>query len=299
MAVTRGTFSALLAPDLRKVFVETGLERPVEYSAVFNGEPMEWNPITDQQISGLGTAPAMAEGQTFSLDQQIIGGTKAYTATPFGLAFEVTRAAWEDELYGIFRESASMLARASRNRKEVAAWSVLNNAFSTSFVGFTSGKSLCSITQTTLDGRTVANRPNPDVGFSITGLQNGLIRFETMTDERNLPRLMQPTMCIIAPANKFVAREILGSSNKPFTSDNEMNSLLDEDLKWMVSHYLTTSTNWFLTASKGEHDMNFFVRSEPVFDSFDDPWTGNAVFTVWQRHAQGFGTWRGIDGSTG
>ncbi len=34
-------------------------------------------------------------------------------------------------------------------------------------------------------------------------------------------------------------------------------------------------------------------------DSFDDPRTKNAIFTSYQRHTQGFGTWRGVDGSTG
>src|SRR5579872_5685518 len=130
--IVRGAFSALLTPNLRRVYVEVGKERPLEYPLVFNVDDMEWNPITDQQISGLGTMPDKPEGQQFSLDEPILGGSKQYTASPFGLAVEVTWEMWRDELYGVMEEMVRELARASRNRQEVDAWSVLNNSFSTS-----------------------------------------------------------------------------------------------------------------------------------------------------------------------
>jgi len=299
MPTNTGAIAELLAPDLRRVYVETGKERPLEYPIFFNVEDMEWNPLTDQQVSGLGTLPGKDEGEQFTMDDILMGSTKTYTAAPFGMAVEITWEAWRDELYGIMREMVRELARASRNRQEVDAWSVLNNAFSTSYPGFTAAEAMCSTAHTGLDGTSRANRPSPDISFSQTGLQNAITRFENMTDERNLPRLMTPSMLILAPENKFVAREILGSPQKAYTSDNEINALIEEDLTWMVVHYLTTSTYWYLCASKGQHDVNFLWRDHPIFDMFDDPWTKNAIATVYQRHTKGFATWRGVDGSTG
>jgi hypothetical protein len=265
----------------------------------FNVEDMEWNPLTDQQVSGLGTLPGKDEGEQFTMDDILMGTTKTYTASPFGMAVEITWEAWRDELYGVMREMVRELARASRNRQEVDAWSVLNNAFSTSYTGFEASTALCSTSHTGLDGTTHANKPSTDISFSQTGLQNAITRFENMTDERNLPRLMTPSQIILAPANKFVAREVLGSPQKAYTAQNEINALIEEDLTWMVCHYLTTSTYWFLCASKGQHDVNFLWRDHPIFDMFDDPWTKNAIATVYQRHTKGYATWRGIDGSTG
>lgn len=298
-AVGRGAFAALLTPNLRKVYVEVGKERPLEYPLFFNVDDMPWNPVSDQQISGLGTMPSKSEGSQFVLDEPVLGGSVTYTAAPYGLAFEVTWEMWRDELYGVMEELTRELARAGRNRQEIDAWGVLNNAFSTSSVGFTSGESLCATSHTGLDGVVRSNRPSPDIGLSITGIQNAIVRFENMTDERGLPRLLAPSMVIIGPTNKFVAREVLGSSGKPYTTDNELNAILEDDLSWMVCHYLTTSTYWFMAASKGVHDLNFLWRDHQIFDSFDDPYTKNAVFTGYQRHTKGFGTWRGIDGSTG
>jgi hypothetical protein len=296
-----GGLAALLAPDIHKFYVQTGTERPVEWSGIFNAVTSEWNPYTDKEISGLGTAPSMPEGSMFTLDEQTMGGSKTYEAVPYGLAYEVTFPMFEDEQYGMINAGAKLLARASRNREEVDAFSLLNNAFSTSYAGFTASTSLCSTSHAAFapGGSAQANRPNPDISFSITGLQAALIAFENLTDARGLPRLMQPTNIVIAPANKFNAREILGSSLKPFTANNEINSLVDEDLTYTVVHYLTTSTYWFVLAAKGEHDLNFWVRTAPTFDSFDDPWTKNAIFTVYQRHIPGFGAWQGIYGSTG
>jgi hypothetical protein len=112
---------------------------------------------------------------------------------------------------------------------------------------------------------------------------------------------MQPSLIVVGPQNKFTAREILGSSMKPFTANNEINSLADEDLSWTVSHYFPAaqSGQWFMMSPKGTHDLNFFVRSAPVFDYFDDPWTGNAIYTAWQRHVGSFFDWHGVYGSTG
>lgn len=299
MTVSRGSIASLLAPDLRDVYFETGKERPKEYPLVANIQNMEWNPVSDYQVSGLGTMPEKPEGTQFSFDELITGGTKTYTATPYGLAVEITWEAWRDELYGVMQEMIRCLARAGRNREEVSFWSILNNAFSTSYTGFTASTALCSTSQTKLDGTTWQNRPSTDIGYSITGIQNSITRFEDMEDERSLPRLMAPVMSVIASANKFVAREIWGSSGRPYRGDNEINALIDEDMSFMVCHYLTTSTYWFNIAAKGQHDLNFLWRDKPIFDMFDDPLTKNAVATAYQRHTQGYGSPYGVDGSTG
>jgi hypothetical protein len=300
MPANRNTFGALLTPGIRKVVMEVGVDRPPEFSAWANVPDMPWNPVTDRQITGLTTVGSMPEGTQFPLDNPILGGTKAYEAVPYGGAFEVTRPMWEDDFYGPINDMGKELGRSSRQRMEIDAHSLLNNAFSTSFVGFIAAESLCSTSHARIDGGAAqANRPSPDIGFSVTGIQALLVRFENLVNERGLTELLQPSMFLVTPTNKFNAREILGSAHKPFTADNEINSLLEEDMGWMVNHYLTTATYWFGLCSKSVHDLNFFIRTPPSFDSFDDPWTGNAVFTVWQRHIPGFGRWKGIDGSTG
>lgn len=299
MPMNRTTFAAFLRPDLYRVYIETGKERPPEFTQYFNVDDQPWNPITDRQVSGLGTLQSKPEGDDFIRDEALVGGTKDYEAVPYGLAVEITFEMWQDDQYGVMREMVAELQRSSRNKMETDAWSVLNNAFDTAFTGFTASESLVSTSHTNLNGDVVANRPNPDVGFSTLAVQNSLIRFENMTNDRGLPRLLAPTMALVASENRFLAREVLGSVGKPFTPDNEQNSLMQDDLRWMICHYFTNSAQWFISASKGVHDINFFFRNRPIFDVFDDPWSKNAIATVYQRHSKGFGSWKGIDGSNG
>ena len=163
----RGGFAPLLAPDLRRVYLETGKERPLEYPLLFNIDNMEWNPVKDQQIAGLGTMPAKPEGVQFSLDEPVVGSSKEYTASPFGLAFEVTWEMWRDDLYAVMREMAAELARSARNRQEVEAWSIINNGFDNAFAGF-DALSLFHIAHTGIREGNQANRPTPDIQLSIT-----------------------------------------------------------------------------------------------------------------------------------
>ena len=100
MSMTRQAFSALLAPDLRKVYVDTGKEYPREYIEAVNIEDMNWNPETDRQISGLGAMGEKPEGSQFNLDQPILGGTKAYLAIPYGIAVDATGDVWMGDWNG-------------------------------------------------------------------------------------------------------------------------------------------------------------------------------------------------------
>jgi hypothetical protein len=294
----RGSFGAIVAPDLRRVIVETGKERPLEHPMVMNVEDMEWNSQKDRQVAGLGAMPSKPEGSQFKLDAPVQGNGVTYTAQPFGLAVELTWELWRDELYGVMRDMVRELARSSRHRAEVDAWSVLNNAFDVTVTGF-DGKNLCSLTHVGIDGVTRANRPTPDIGLSVTGVQAAVVRFENMTNERGLPMLLSPTRVIISPTNLFVAREVLGSSGKPYSADNELNALIQDDLSWFVTHYMAVPTYWFMLAAKGQHDLQMLWRDRPIFDNFDDEWTKSAIFSVYQRHTKGFGSFRGVDGSTG
>lgn len=298
MPASTSEFSALLDPSYRKVYLETRTERPMEYTSIFNVQDMEIQNEKDLEVVGLGTMPEKDEGSQFTLDKPIVGGNKQYTAVAYGLGAEVTFEMWDDDLFGVMSRMAQEQARSSRNRIEVDAATILNSAFDTAVTGFDS-TSLCSTAHTDADGTTRSNRPATDVSFSITGLQAAIQSFETLKNQRNMPMLMSPNLVVIDPSNRFIAREILGSSGVPYSADNELNSILADDLRYFVYHYLTTSTYWFVMAPKGVHDLNFRWRNRPMMRSFDDPRTMNAVFTVYQRHTKGYGSWRGIYGSTG
>lgn len=300
--IRTGQFGALLAPDRYRIYVQTGRERPLEFPFIMNVLDLPWQGFTNQQVSGLGTVPTKPEGTAFTYDAPILGGTKTHSAIEYGLGFEITYEMWNRELYGIMDMMTRELRRSIDYRLEVGAHNALTNAFvTTNFTTF-DGAALISTAHTTLDGRTgVANRPAVEIQAGLTAFQNMVVHYHRMTNERNIPELRGPRNLIINPEFLFTVRETLGSTHKPFSANNEINSIVQEELTFMVDHYIGANPNaWYALAAKGDHDLNFYVETRPIFDYFDDPRTMNAVFTVYSSFEPSQADdWRGIYGSTG
>lgn len=303
MLTNRGAIARLLVPDLHKVYVSIGKTRPLEYKGLINEGPMPWNPMTDQQMFGLGPMGTKAEGAVYTLETLYAGSRVTYTAQPFGMALEFTKEAWRDELYGYLKEMVGEMSTSVMHRKNVQGFAPINDAFAgATYVGF-DGSPLCSATHGSVtaepDGTTKSNRPAPDVGFSITGVQAAILAYHRVRTGRNMPRVIHLTRFILDAFNLIAAREILGSSGKPYTADNEVNAIIPEELSYHIVHYLANQAHWHAISNPGNHDVWLHIRDDSEFDAFDDPWTDNAIFTSYLRTAEGFGEWRGWYGSTG
>ena len=307
MTTTRSLFSNLLAPGLRKIYFDEMKERPSEYEGIFNIESSKRKYEDDYQMAGLGSMPQKSEGVSIIYDDPLSGNTKRYTHLSWGLGFRITHEAYEDDLYGMLgKKMSSQLAKAARNAQEVHAWAILNNAFAASATASTlaasntfDGYSLCNVAHVRLGGGTQANRSSTDADLSVSSLQAAIDLFEGWTDERGMPLVCVPKRLIIPYQTKWIAREILNSSAKPYTANNEINPLQDEDLSFIVSHYLTDTDSWFLIADKGVHGLNFFWREKARFDNSDDFDSGDAKYKGYQRFVAGVSDWKGVFGSQG
>lgn len=293
-AVTGG-FSDYLSTKWQKVLVSRGKERVLLYVRAMRVENMDTNPFLAVKISGMGFMPVKAEGQQFIFDQPIPGGNFQVTATPYGMGFSVTFEMWRDDLYGVMNEQWADMRRSARYRQEVQGWAAFNNAFSVN-TGYDNAPLIGS--HLDLDGTTQANRPVPDVTFSQTAIQAAQLNFRLLNDERSRPIAAEPTRIVIHPTNVPLAREILASSGKAQTTDNDMNATLVDQLNYMPSRYLVRTQDWFMAFPIDESDLIFFWRDRPIPRHFDDPFTMDADFTLYQRLAQFVGDWRWIYGST-
>lgn len=306
MAARTSNFSSLLAPGLRKVWFEGFQKRPTEYTEVFNIENSSRAYEDDLRVAGITGVVEKPEGTATTYVDPIQGGTKRYTHLSFGLGFRVTQEMYDDDLYKVMNRMAASLARATSNAIEVLAFGVLNHGFDAApvarYQGFDS-LALYSTAHTMIGGATQANRPATDIALSLSGVRDACVAFEKFNDELGLPILLKPKRFLIPPELKWAAREILGSSAKPYTSNNEVNALMDEDLTYMICHYLTSTSAWHLLSEGGlqggvGHDLNFFWRKKPVFEHGDDFDSGDAKFKVFFRASSGFGYWFGTYGST-
>lgn len=296
--ITRAPFTELYAPGLRKVIFESYTYMPTEYDKFLNVQSSDVMYVEDYKMGGFGSVPTKAEGSPIVYDDPVPGGKIRYEWTPYGKGFRITHEAQEDDRYGQMRKLSVSLGRAFRNQTEIIGASVLNNAFTTSG-GFDSTY-LCSTAHTLLRGGTARNKPAANVDLSVTSLQDALIDFERVTDESGVPVMIRPKWLVVPPELAPMAREILGSQFKPYTSDNEINVIQQYGLGLIVSHYLTLGNGvWFVLANKGEHDMQFFWREKFSTDAADDFDTGDGKMKGYMRCAASWGDWRGVWGSPG
>jgi hypothetical protein len=300
MTTRTGNFSNLLAPGLRKIWMDDFKGYPKEFDKIFNINSSTRNYEDDYEMTMLGGSfPAKPEGESIQYVDPKAGNTKRYTHSSFGMGFRVTEEMYEDDLYGKMKKMDKGLAKAQNNTVELQAIGVLDDAFGASavYTGF-DGYCLCYASHTILfTGGTYGNTPSTQADLSITTLQAAITNLEKTPDSDGVLMVLKPKWVIIAPDNKFIARELLRSEYKPYTSGNEINALMDEELKYFVTHYLSDTDAWFIQCK--EHDLNFFWRRKPRFDNSDDFDTGDAKFKATHRSIQGFGSWRGIYGSSG
>lgn len=295
-------FSDLLAPGMRKIFFERYGQWPDEYTQAFNVLTSKRNYEDDSEVAGLGRMPEKPQGRPIVYDDPFQGESTRYTHVTYGLGFRVTEEMWEDDLYNIMKRMPAGLAKSAHQTIEVTAWNVFNRAFNSGYTG-PDGKTLCATDHPNIAKKPGSgpypNRPSTDVDLSITALQSAIETFEDTVDDRDLNIMLKPKLLVIAPENKWMAREILRSEKKPYTADNEINALLDEELTYMVCHYFSDTDAWFLVSPKENHYLNFFWRKKLAFANSDDFDTGDAKYKATMRFSCGFSGWRGIYGSSG
>jgi hypothetical protein len=296
MPASRGAFAALLAPGLRQVIFDDLAQHAEEYSQFFNIFPSESAYEEEQLVAGLGSVPIKPEGESLSYDEPIMGGSYRYTHQAYGLGFQVTREMWDDDKYGIMRKVSQDFAGGIRQTLEATHANVLNNGFTTTKT--IDGETLFNTAHPLLGGSSYSNRSATDIALSISGLQEILLLFEKMVNERGLLRRMVPQRLLIPVDLQFKAQEILFSSYKPYTGNNEVNSMQGR-LDPFTNHYLTSTTAWFVLGSNSDHTLQSFWRVKPQFESQDDFDTKGAKYSVYFRFSAGVTNWHGTAGSDG
>lgn len=316
MTMVRGQFAQLMAPGLHDTFLHwiDLLQRDEEYSHIFHVETSKMAYEDEVEFAGLPPLVEKPEGESISYSDAIQGGTKRYLHLTYGLGVRCSFELYEDDQYGVINQVPKALARSAQFIKEQQSFNIFNLGFST--VVTTDGVSLFNTSHPLLGGPaatsiapgvasyiasagTFPNRPLVDADLSFTAIQAMVNQFERLPDSQGLPITIKPRTVIIPPELKWIAREILGSSHKPFTADNEINSILAEDLSYFVCHYLTGTTPWFVISDQMSHRLKFFVRHELDEDFADDFDTRSIKQVSFMRFSVGATVWEGTWGSNG
>lgn len=289
MPTVRGAFSQLLAPGLAELMFEWLKEHPEEYSEICTVKTSESAYEEDQIVAGLGLARLKEEGEPITYDDPIQGGSKRYVHDAYALGWQVTKEMLDDEKYGIMRQIPGELMKSCRQLWETIGAQPLNLGFTTMTTA--DGIALFSASHPLLGGGTYSNLLSPAADISVTALQDVLLLYENMVNERGLKARISPSKLFLPPDMQFKTAEILQSQFKPFTGNNEIN-VMQGRLTPIVLHYLTATNHWFV-GSDEHNKVKFFWRKRPVVDSADDFDTKGSKHSIYFRVSVGATEWRG------
>lgn len=294
MATTRGQFGQLLAPGLTEVMFEWLKEHPEEYAAFMKVEPSDAAYDEDQVIAGLGLARLKPETEQITYDDPIQGGSKRYIHSTYGLAWQVTREMIDDDRYDIMTQVPGELMKSSRQLWEQQGANTLTLGFSTTTVA--DGLPLFSTQHPLLGGGYYSNRLSPDADISVTSIQDMLVIFENMVNERGLRMRLEPNDLWFNPNLQFVVAQTLQSQFLPGTGNNDVNPIQGR-LRPHVLHFVTSINQWFVSNTDDTNFVKFKWRKKPIVETTDDFETKGVKHSIYFRFSTGATHWHGWAGS--
>ena len=301
MAISRAQLLKELLPGLNALFGLEYARYGEEHKEIYETETSERSFEEETKLSGFSAAPVKNEGSAIAYDNAQEAWTARYNHETIALGFSLTEEAIEDNLYdSLSARYTKGLARAMAYTKQVKAAAVLNNGFSSSYVGG-DGKELFSTAHPLVSGGTNSNTQSTAADLNETSLEAAVIQIAAWTDERGLLIAAKPKKLIVPPALMFVATRLLETELRVGTTDNDVNAIKNNGSipeGYTVNHFLTDPNGYFLTTDV-PNGMKHFVRT-PLSNSMDGDFdTGNVRYKSRERYSFGWSDPLGMWGSQG
>jgi Mu-like prophage major head subunit gpT len=301
MAISRAQLLKELLPGLNALFGMEYSRYGEEHKEIYEIEKSERSFEEETKLAGFSAAPVKNEGSAIAYDNAQEAFTARYNHETIALGFSITEEAVEDNLYdSLSARYTKALARAMSYTKQVKGASVLNNGFSSQYLGG-DGVALFSTSHPLVNGGVNANTPSTQADLNETSLEAAVIQIAAWTDERGLLIAAKPRKLIIPPALQFVATRLLETNLRVGTNNNDINALKNNGSipeGYAINHFLTDNNAWFLTTDV-PNGLKMFERS-PLTNSMDGDFdTGNVRYKARERYSFGWSDPLGVFGSSG
>ena len=240
----------------------------------------------------------VAEGTEYSYTRPKQGSSKTLVPVKFGLGFSISEEAVDDGKFDHISDAIAKMARSAKESQEIDAMNILNNGFTTETAA--DGVVVFSTAHTLPSGGTFRNRLSTDADLSTTSLRQMITDFETQfVGDSGIIYSVRPKNLIVPSNLRAYAQELIGSSLKADTAENNMNSLGQEGLRVISSPHLTDVDGWFLTADPSETGLRIISRKGVETRSDEDFDTDSIRYKSRYREKLGVTHAVGIFGTTG
>jgi hypothetical protein len=246
-------------------------------------------------IQPFGDVPQKPEGNEFAFDLLRPAYSTDFTHVEFGLGFEVTPTAQEDDQLDIIQKYAELLMFSTRVVQEKNAAAVLNLGFTTQLTP--DGVSLFNSAHILKGGGTAQNTLSTPSDLSITSLTQALVDWQNNMKLES-GQIMAPAMSLnmtVPPALEFIGHRLINSAGLPGSADNDVNPVkARRTLNLIVNPYLTATDTVYLTAAdKSTQGLRTYKRLAPTMSPpGTDIRTDNRIYKVRFRRSWGAYMWQ-------
>ena len=304
MAQTRGTFVELHDNTDRTIFTLLGKEwkeqQPI-WRRVYQVKNSSKRSELITTVTGVGDIPEKPEGATFTTDVIKAGYAKEFLHTEFGMMFEVTQTALEDDRFDILSDHAKWFMFSARVVQEKRAAIPFNNGFGSETTP--DGVSVFNSAHVLKGGGTARNVLSTAADLSWTSLQQALTDWQRET-KFEAGQIMQPVeklILYVPPELEFTAAKIVNSTLQPGVGDNDLNTIRTlRDITVVKNVYLTDTDAWFLLSANKSHGFCSYTRVPmSMLPAMTDPRTRNRLYPIRWRQSWGVKWWQQSFGTAG
>ncbi len=296
MPLTSASFGNLLDKVMRFYYGFGYKMHEEQYSKYMNVETSNRAYEETLSLSGFGTVPEKAKGQSVSYDTSKENWKGRHTNVTYGKGFIVEKELWDDDLSNQIKAMPKELGRSVRHTVEVIGATILNNCTTAADTG-PDGKVLAATDHPLGGGGTFKNRPTNFSDLDSTSMEQALIDIGDWVNDKSLNIAAKPVRLVVPTELSWTAAKLLGSDKVPEDANNAINPAKGL-LPYTVCNYLTDADAWFLTTDV-PNGVVFYWRRRPEFTQDNDFDTENAKWKVVFRCVAGWDDPRGIYCNTG
>lgn len=287
----------LTIKDFDKIYYDSYLRTSPEYTQFMNILNGNANYFRAGQIGGFGSIPDMDEGDAIAATSLKQGSEKTIKYTNIGVQAQVTENMREDDKSGLIAKIPEMLGKSMLYTCELKAADVLNAGFVTTTRVGLDALALFSSSHALVDSTTYDNLGTTG-SLSETTLLELMDLMENTVNENGVPTPIVPKTLIVPVGLRWIAERLIGSELRPGTMDNDVN-VIKGKLNFLVNHYLSSTTAYFLVADKSDHDLQFVWRRKQKTAAQDDFNTGSWMYKITARLTADFFDYRGVAANSG
>lgn len=298
MTMTRSGFLNLLLEGLSKVFHDQYKDYPTQYQKVYNVQKSSQYKETLHSVAPLGGLTQKAESGSIEYEDMVDGYEKDFTHTAWAKGLRFSRELVDDERYGVMRDRTKQLARAARITMETEHAKLFNYATATTYFTGQDGLALLSDSHTLANSASTFDNYSASTDLSLTALETAFNAMRRFTDDSGNLISLEPKFLLIPPELEFDAYEILKSSGKPYTADNESN-YFNGRLEVITWPYLSVDTGmWFVLCDDKSLWPISYNRTPVEFQNDSDFDTMDLKVSAYTRFSNGFFDPRFVYGGT-